>query len=96
MSRRPGAARAAGLVAGILLAAGLASGCVGLRAISGSQPVPLGEARVSATVCAAETPGCNGRGNSDTAPGENVQGQILLGFRIPGGATPPAAPVALR
>ncbi|MGD9570699.1 MAG: hypothetical protein AB7V62_02285 [Thermoleophilia bacterium] len=94
MPRRPGAARAAGLVAGVLVAAGLASGCVGLRAVSGNQPVPLGEARVSATVCAAQTTGCNGRGNSDTAPGENAQGQILLGFRIPAAATPPAAPVA--
>ena len=80
--------RVAGAV-GLVVTVALASGCVGLRNVSGTQPQPIGDVRVSAVVCASGAPGCGGRGNSDTVPLEGAQGQILLGVRVPAGAVAP-------
>lgn len=82
------------LAAVVLAAAGLPlGGCVGLRGLAGSQPAGLGDVRVSATVCASESAGCPGRGNSATAVGDGSVGQILLAYRIASGSTVPAPPV---
>ena len=60
-------ARVAGAV-GLVVTVALASGCVGLRNVSGTQPQPSGDVRVSAVVCASGAPGCGGRGNRHSRP----------------------------
>lgn len=74
----------------------LASGCVGFRSAGAAQPTQIGDVRVSVVVCAAQTTGCNGRGNSDTAPGEGATGQLLLAYRIPAGSAAPATLTSAR
>jgi len=90
--RAPGRSRLARAVALLLLAAAAAvvlSGCVVIKSVTAEQRGVIGPARVTVTLCPSKTAGCPDQGNSHQGA-ENGQVQLLLGYRIPTGAAPPA------
>jgi hypothetical protein len=82
-------ARAAAALAALAAAAAVLSGCVVIKAVTAEQTGVIGPARVTVALCPSRTAGCPDQGNSK-AGAENGSVQLLLGYRIPAGATAPA------
>jgi len=81
------------LALGVVAATLALAGCVNLKQVTGTQQSTFGDAQVTVVVCRSGAAGCaDGGGNSgqSPAPGANVDVQLLLGYRVPVGARPPA------
>src|SRR5262245_58891668 len=81
------------LVLGAVAGAVVLSGCVNLKSFTYSQPAPVGGVQITSVICRSGSSGCadNG-GNSTLTPptNANVDSQVLIGFRVTTGSTPPA------
>ncbi|MCU0307667.1 MAG: hypothetical protein MUE51_07845 [Thermoleophilia bacterium] len=88
---------AAGTVRALVIAGGGAlsalalAGCAQIQGLSATQLQVIGPVRVALTVCASGSVGCpEGSSNSGQKALAGNLGQVLVGFRIPEAAVPPA------
>lgn len=82
------------LALGAVAAAVALTGCVNLKTFTWSQPTPVGGVLITSEICRSGSTGCaDGGGNSTLTPAanSNVDSQVLLGYRVTTGSTPPAS-----